>query len=108
MTESNGIEAGIEAGIAKERERVLAHLEMAERTGNMKIAIKAIRDGLPMTQTLMAEYMASCMKSKTKAKTRSLMDQGLDILAARRGLSVIAGGGSNAQGDDHGDGGLVA
>lgn len=47
--------------LATERDRVGAHLTMGETSGDLKTAITAVKDGSPMTQTLMAQYMAAGM-----------------------------------------------
>lgn len=48
-------------GVAKERDRVSAHLVMGEASGDMKTAIGAVKDGSEMTATLQASYMAAGM-----------------------------------------------
>lgn len=51
-------------GIAKERDRVSAHLVMGESSGAMETACTAIKEGTEMTATLQAKYMAAGMNKK--------------------------------------------
>jgi ClpP class serine protease len=44
-----------------ERDRVNAHLEAGEQSGDMKTAVESIRTGAAMTQTLMTKYMMAGM-----------------------------------------------
>lgn len=50
-----------ELGVAKERDRVVAHLTMGEASGDVKTACEAIKEGSEMTSTLQAKYMAAGM-----------------------------------------------
>lgn len=52
-------EKGRESALHEERDRVNAHLTMGEKSGAMDIALKAIRSGEALTQTLIAEYMTA-------------------------------------------------
>jgi len=54
-------EAAVAEGVSEERDRVCAHLTMGEQSGDITTAVKAIRDGLVMTQSLLATYMAAGM-----------------------------------------------
>ena len=54
----------VEAGVAQERDRVVAHLIMGQESGAIEIAIAAVKEGSLMTQTLTATYM---MAAKNKA-----------------------------------------
>jgi ClpP class serine protease len=49
-------------GVEQERDRVSAHLTMAEASGDMATATAAIADGSGMTAKLQATYMAAGMK----------------------------------------------
>jgi len=51
--------AVLEQGVAKERDRVTAHLTLGDASGDMKTAIAAINDGAEMTQTITAKYLAA-------------------------------------------------
>jgi ClpP class serine protease len=55
-------EAAHEEGIQAERDRVVAHLTMADASGAFETALKAIKDGSGMTATLNAEYSAAALK----------------------------------------------
>jgi ClpP class serine protease len=50
---------GVVDGVKQERDRAGAHLVYGEASGAMKIAIKAVKDGTEMTETLRAEYMTA-------------------------------------------------
>jgi len=47
------------AVVQEERDRVVAHLIMGEKTGAMETAVAAIKAGHGMTQTLTAEYLSA-------------------------------------------------
>lgn len=51
----------LEKGVAKERDRVCAHLISGEKSGDVQTASAAIRDGSEMTATLQATYMTAGM-----------------------------------------------
>ena len=53
--------------VAEERDRVSAHLKMAEASGDMKTAIQAITDGSGMTASLQAAYMAAGLNKRDQA-----------------------------------------
>ena len=55
---------GATEATAKERDRVSAHLEMGQASGDMKTALAAVDDGSDMTQKLQAKYMAAGMNRK--------------------------------------------
>lgn len=57
----------VEVGKAEERDRVGAHLKMAEASGDMDTAVKAIGDGSGMTATLLATYSAAGMNRNAVA-----------------------------------------
>lgn len=56
-------------GVAQERDRVMAHVTLAEQTGADTIALRAIREGSDLTQTLIAEYTAAGL-AKRELSTR--------------------------------------
>lgn len=58
---AEGRELGAKEALDKERDRVKAHLHMGEKTGAMDTAIKAIREGLSMTEELTAIYLTAGM-----------------------------------------------
>ncbi len=53
-----------ESGVAKERDRAVAHLKMGEASGDVKTAYEAIRKGSAMTDSLYATYMAASMNRR--------------------------------------------
>jgi len=54
-------EAAVQDGVAKERDRVSAHLIMGEKSGDMKTALGACKDGSEMTASLQATYLSAGM-----------------------------------------------
>lgn len=70
-------EAVFQEGVAAERDRTVAHLIMGEKTGAISTAIKAVKEGSRMTETLQAEYMtAGLNKARTDARASD------DVVAA--------------------------
>lgn len=55
-------EKAAEAAKAEEKDRIDAHLEAGEQSGDMKTAIESIRSGAKMTQKLMTTYMMAGMR----------------------------------------------
>lgn len=49
----------MQLGVDEERDRVCAHLTYGAGAKAMDVAVKAIKDGSPMTETLRAEYMVA-------------------------------------------------
>lgn len=58
-----------------ERDRVNAHLEMGEGSGDMQTAVAAIKDGSPMTQTLVAKYAKASMRKNSVEARQQASDQ---------------------------------
>lgn len=56
------VQVGKEAGVAEERDRVVAHIKMGESTGAMKEASEAITKGIGFNSTMQATYMSAGMK----------------------------------------------
>jgi len=54
--------AAVNEGVAKERDRVGAHLTLGTQSGAMETAVNAVKGGSELTATLQAEYMAASMK----------------------------------------------
>lgn len=97
------LDAAVQRGVTQERDRVLAHLTMGETSGDMKVAVEAIRAGTGMTLELQARYMAAGMNradaqkrqqssnadekalatSETPAATGDLGDQVVAILSKK-------------------------
>jgi len=80
--------AAVKVGIDQERDRMGAHLQMGESSGDMKTAIAACKDGSVMTQTLQATYMTAGMN---RADTSNRQDDD---------ASADAGDGATAEDDD--------
>jgi ClpP class serine protease len=53
---------GVAAGSKEERDRVCAHLMLADGSGNVEAAHKAIQSGEGITEMVKAEHMAAAMK----------------------------------------------
>lgn len=53
----------VQIGIDEERDRVKAHLTLAEQANCLDIAVKHIEDGTGFTSSISAEYMAAGMKN---------------------------------------------
>jgi len=106
---AEGMASGATEALAKEQDRVKAHLVMGEQSGDMKLALSAIREGAPMTQELTAKYMTAGMaradQSARQAETKDAaavvagaetvepdakdeVDQVADALDAMHGKSV--------------------
>lgn len=66
-----------ELGVAKERDRVVAHLTMGEASGDVKTACEAIKEGSEMTSTLQAKYMAAGM-NRSDIEARKLDGENAD------------------------------
>lgn len=56
--------AAVQAGVEQERERVCAHLTLAEASGAMNVGLTAIKDGSNLSVKLQAEYMAAGMNRR--------------------------------------------
>ena len=82
------VQEGSEKGTATERDRVVAHLTMGEASGDMKSAVTAIKDGVEMTSSMQATYMAAGM-NRTDTDTRSAEE------------IALAEAADNAAGDDN-------
>ena len=55
--------AAVEVGIQQERDRVTAHLQLGE-SGDIKVALEAIRSGSEITQTTFSAHMAFAMNRR--------------------------------------------
>jgi ClpP class serine protease len=56
-------EAAVSIGVKRERERVDAHLTLADASGDMENAIKAIKEGGEMNAAVMAHHQAVAIKA---------------------------------------------
>jgi len=54
----------VQEGVTQERDRVCAHLKMGQQSGDRKTSEAAIESGEPMTQTLVATYMAAAINRR--------------------------------------------
>ena len=62
-----GRSEGQEAGVKAERDRVTAHMQMGEASGDMEAAVKFITEGNSFSeQSVQAHYMSSSMKNSTR------------------------------------------
>ena len=61
----------VEAGVAQERDRVVAHLIMGQESGAIETSIEAVKEGSLMTQTLTAKYMMAAKNKATLAATET-------------------------------------
>ena len=71
---------------AAEKDRIDAHLEAGEQSGNMKLAVESIRKGDKMTQVLSTKYMMSGMRRNSVEARAS------DDAAAAAATEAPAGG----------------
>lgn len=67
-TDRAALQAATQAGINQERDRVLGHLTLGETSGDMSIALEAIRSGAGMTVELQARYMCANMNRADRGK----------------------------------------
>ena len=67
-TDRAALQAATQHGIEKERDRVLGHLTLGESSGDMSIALDAIRKGNGMTAELTARYMSASMNRADRTK----------------------------------------
>ncbi len=58
------LEAAMQLGVGKERDRVTAHLILGQETGALDTAIKAVEDGTEMNATMNAKYLAAGMNKR--------------------------------------------
>lgn len=58
---ARNVEAAEQRGTKLERDRVLAHLQMGEASGDLPTALESIRSGAAMTQELTAKYLTAGM-----------------------------------------------
>lgn len=64
----------VQVGVDQERDRVCAHLEMGEQSGDLTTAFGAIRDGSGMTQTLTAKYLMAGMNRADRSARQAETD----------------------------------
>jgi hypothetical protein len=82
-------DAAVAIGRDEERDRVGAHLKMAEASGDMDTAVTAIADGSGMTATLLATYSAASMNRNAVA-ARTEDNEELDTELEPQGASTFA------------------
>jgi ClpP class serine protease len=78
--------AAVQRGVNQERDRVLAHLTMGESSGDMTIALEAIRSGAGMTMELNARYLSAGMNRSDRGKRQT---------ESNAAESVVAGAGTS-------------
>lgn len=71
QTDRAALDAATQAGVTAERDRVLGHLTMGESSGDMSIALAAIRSGAGMTVELQARYMSAAMNRADRGKRQT-------------------------------------
>jgi ClpP class serine protease len=85
---AEGSVEGRDAGVKAERDRVNAHLELGQASGDTETAFAAIREGTEMTQTIQAKYMAASMRRGEQVARQSDSDT---AAAAIEGAAVASG-----------------
>src|SRR5690606_39031544 len=68
------ISAAVERGVKQERDRVLAHLQLGESSGDMATAVAAIRSGDGLTLELTARYQSAAMNRSDRNKRQGESD----------------------------------
>lgn len=68
---TRNIEAAVQRGVTQERDRVIAHITMGEASGDMSIALEAIRAGAGMTLEHNARYMSAGMNRTDRSKRQT-------------------------------------
>jgi hypothetical protein len=76
--------AAVESGVQQERDRVTAHIQLGE-TGDMKVALEAVKDGSDITQTTYSAHMAAAM-NRRDVKARD--DDNNDVEGATNGAET--------------------
>ena len=87
--------AACEEAVTEERDRVAAHLQMGDTSGDMKTAIGAVLDGSGMTQKLQAEYMSAGMKRRDVENRESDDAEAGDALKGKAESSTGDGDGES-------------
>jgi hypothetical protein len=77
--------AVFEAGVNDERDRVTAHVEMGQASGDVDYALEAIKTGADLTRSAQAHYMAAGMR---KAQATGRVEENPDTPAVPT-LSVV-------------------
>lgn len=95
-------ETVVQKGVTQERDRVSAHLQMGEASGDMKTAVEAIRSGEGMTQTMTAKYLSAGMNRAAVNARQADSDQAGAALNGA-GAPPSEGGSSTANASDPGD-----
>lgn len=70
-TERAARNAAVQEGVTQERDRVLGHLTMGESSGDMTIALEAIRSGAGMTIELQSRYMSAAMNRAARGQRQA-------------------------------------
>lgn len=72
--------SAVQAGVTQERDRVCAHITMAEGAGSLELGVAAIRAGDMMTETRRAEYMAAAMNRADRSTRQQETDRAGTVL----------------------------
>lgn len=84
-----GFDSGFEAGVANERDRVSAHLTLADGSGDTEYALACIKDGTgAMTASVHARHHASAMK---RGALLARAEDGKSVEQATSGATAPAG-----------------
>ena len=51
--------ASVEDGVKRERDRVVAHIDLGQKTGDLAVALEAIKSGATMTTQIFRAYLAA-------------------------------------------------
>lgn len=76
--------AAVEIGVQQERDRVQAHINLGE-TGDMKVALEAVKDGSEITQTTYSAHMAAAI-NRREVEARN--DDNGDVEGATNGAQT--------------------
>jgi ClpP class serine protease len=85
------LQAATERGVARERDRVLAHVTLGESSGAMNVALEAIRSGAEMTQEFTARYLAAGMNRADASRRQAESNGAEGAVAATAGSSSASG-----------------
>jgi ClpP class serine protease len=90
--------AAVQEGVTQERDRVVGHITMGESSGDMSIALAAIRAGAGMTIELQSQYMAAAMRRAAQGQ-RQAESNAAETKLANVGAGSPAASPVNATGD---------
>lgn len=76
------LDEATQRGVTRERDRVLGHLTLGESSGDMKIALEAIRSGAELNAEYTARYMSAGMNRADRGKRQDESTKAETQLAA--------------------------